>query len=107
MGAAIDTVCHLAKLGPISHTDDEIQSAYLETLKLVAKYDKTVAGIFDMDSKFFGHCTSKEFKNEVIKIIHDEVIGAVKKEMHDANFVNILLDKNVDLESHSCAQVGI
>lgn len=104
MKRLIDAVLHLANQESAFRGHDESETSdnkgnYIQTLQLIAKYDKELEEHLSSSSAFKG--TSCHIQNDIIHAIASVLINAQNLEIREATFVSILLDESTDRAKHS------
>lgn len=100
----IDVVCFLSKQELAFRGHDESSESvnkgnYIETLDLIRQYDQLLDSHLETSTVFSG--TSALIQNDLIECVASIIETQIKNEIHDAEFVSIMLDETSDIQCKS------
>lgn len=100
----VDAVLFLANQELAFRGHDETESSlnqgnYLETLKLIAKYDAELNEHLNSNKVFKG--TSSHIQNDIIAAVANVLLKAMDSELRESTFISLLLDEATDVSKHS------
>ncbi|XP_069670967.1 zinc finger MYM-type protein 1-like isoform X2 [Periplaneta americana] len=100
----IDIICHLGKreLALCDH-DESDNSAdrgnYVELVHLLKRYDPILNEHIKHSNGVV--CFSNQIQNDLIESINNVIVAEIRKEVHNAPFVAIMVDDTTDMRSQS------